>query len=316
MKNRYLVTGATGFVGSNITRFLLSRGEDVSILVRNKLLNWRLRDSIDKVTIYESDLQGKELGNILDVCRPTIVIHTAAYGALPQHDANSHEIFQTNLYGLVNLLQTIKKQKIHRFINTGSSSEYGIKDHPMKESDILVPINDYGVSKAAATLYAQKEALIDLLPVVTLRLFSPYGYYDDPSRLIPYTIYQALKNKPIKLNSPTNVRDFLFIEDVIKAYTLAESGAVSSGEVFNVGSGTQHTVKEIVEMIMSITHSRSEVLWGERSPQKRQIEPSVWRADLQHVTEGLHWEPQTSIIEGISKTIQWIKENGSYYEKS
>ena len=132
----------------------------------------------------------------------------------------------------------------------------------MKESDMITPVNDYGITKAAATLFCQKEAIRNNLPIITFRLFSPYGYFEDKSRLIPLVIASALKNQSIELSSPNNVRDFIFIEDVVDAYIKAIDSESNPGEIYNISSGEQHQISDVVSLILQITNSNSKIVWG------------------------------------------------------
>lgn len=314
MSDKYLITGATGFIGTCLTRFLVENDQDVSLLVRDRALNWRLRDISGKLHIYESDILNPDLEQLIEKIKPNIVFHLSAYGSLASDKVDINSILDINIKGLINLINALKRQNLKIFVNTGSSSEYGIKNIPMKETDVLNPINDYGVSKAAATLYGQKAAIIDSLPIVTYRLFSPYGFFEDKNRLIPSVIYNALKNKPINLTSPSNVRDFVFIDDVANAYVAAVNGIIKPGDIFNIGSGQQHSVKEIVDIVMEITGSKSEIKWNALELQKRQIEPKTWRADVEHAKKDLKWEAKTSLYDGLQKTVSWLKNNMSYYE--
>lgn len=314
MNDSYLITGATGFIGSCLTRFLVSQGENVHILVRNKALNWRLEDIKDSLNIYECDILDNDLTSIVAKIKPTVVFHTAAYGAIPTEQIERNALFATNIMGLVNLIDSLKKEKIRKFVNTGSSSEYGIKEEAMKESDVLSPINDYGISKAAAALYAQKVGITEALPIVTLRLFSPYGYYDEKNRLIPYVISHALKNEPIKLTNSHNVRDFIHIDDVIAAYVATLQANIRPGDTINIGSGEQHAIGEIVDTVISIIKSKSEVQWNAMQPQSRQIEPKVWKANIDIAKEKLQWHPKILLVDGLQKTIEWSKNNMSFYE--
>src|SRR6185437_9704455 len=151
MKRKIFVTGATGFVGSWLVRRLVSNHEDVSVLVRDKKLTKRLSEISDKITIYEGDLQSSSLNEIVSKIKPTIVFHLAAHGALPGQKVAIQDVIDVNLNGLINLIDVAKKHNVKLFVNTGSSSEYVVKEKPMKETDHHAPINDYGVSKSAAT---------------------------------------------------------------------------------------------------------------------------------------------------------------------
>jgi nucleoside-diphosphate-sugar epimerase len=307
MKRKILVTGATGFIGSWLVRKLIEQGESVSIIVRNKKLNSRLSNISHKLHVYECDLQDPGLEKVVDTIKPNIVFHLAAYGALPGQKVTIQELIDTNVNGLINLINVTKKHKLQLFVNTGSSSEYGVKNNSMNEFDILLPINDYGVSKAAATLYAQKIALTELLPIVTLRLFSPFGYQDDVNRLIPFVIAKALVNEPIALSSQQNVRDFIYIEDVVSAYLAILEKKVAPGEIINIGSGQQHSVYAIVRQIIRITKSKSKLEWNTMPKQSRQIEPKKWHADIQKAKKLLQWSPKYTLQQGLEKTIEQYK---------
>lgn len=94
-------------------------------------------------------------------------------------------LIETNIVGTINLINACKEVGFDYFINTGSNSEYGEKDHSMKESDLLEPNNEYGITKAAATMYCSYMGKKEQLPIYTFRLFAVYGYFEDTTRLIP-----------------------------------------------------------------------------------------------------------------------------------
>jgi len=312
MKNTYLVTGATGFIGANITRALVKKGEKVNIIVRNRKLNWRLTDIASKIHIYETDILSPSLSFILDNIRPDYIFHMAAYGVLPSEN-DTHKMVDVNIKGTINLIEAIKKNPFRLFINTGTSVEYGIKDGKMKESDILVPINDYGITKAATTLYCQKEAIRNKLPIITFRLFTPFGFYEDKNRLVPSAILSALRNQAINVSVPGSVRDFIFIDDVVSAYFQATQKKIVPGLTLNIGSGKKHTIGSIVNSIKKITKSHSKVVWGAVKSQERFIEPKKWEADISLSRKLLQWEPKYSLGQGLEETIEWFSQNQKLY---
>lgn len=314
MEDKYLITGATGFIGSCLTRELVKQKKDVNIIVRSKDVNWRLGDIKQKLNIYECDLRDdKLLSQIVDKIKPTYIFHLAAYGSLPTEN-DIYDMIDINIKGTSNLINALKKNKFKLLINTGSSSEYGIKNSKMNEKDILEPINNYGISKASATVLAQKEAKINSLPVINFRLFSPYGSYEDKSRFIPFVILSALKNKSISLNNPHNVRDFLYVGDVVQAYLQAITISAKFGEIYNIGSGSQHTTENVVNTIVKLLKSSSVLEWGKVKNQQRQIEPSLWEADTSKAERELSWKATTSLENGLLQTLNWFKENIMLYE--
>lgn len=312
MKDRFLITGATGFIGACLIRELVSQKKHVSVIVRDKRLNWRLDDIASKLDIYECDLLSKSLDTVVARIIPTYIFHLASYGSLPSENIIT-QMIDVNIRGTINLINATKKHRFKLFINTGSSSEYGIKNRKMKESDIIAPVNDYGVTKAAATLFCQKEAIRNNLPIITFRLFSPYGYFEDKSRLIPSVIVSALENQSIELSSPNNVRDFIFIEDVVDAYIKATESKSNPGEIFNIGTGKQHQISNVVNLVLQITNSNSKIVWGKAKKQTRQVEPKKWEADISKTEKILKWRPKNELHAGIEKTIKWFRKHLNLY---
>lgn len=313
MEDRYFVTGATGFIGSNVVRALVARKKNVSILTRKKRISPRLADIDGKFTQYTCDLTKQSLENIVDRIRPTIIFHFAAFGVNPW-ETNLEKMIDTNIRGTHRLITSVKKYGFRLFVHTGTSSEYGVKNHPMRETDYLEPVNDYGVTKAAATLLCTKMSVIDHLPIMTFRPFSPYGYYEHQRRLFPSVVGEAISGNPIKVSVPSHVRDFVFIEDVVDAYMSVVGKRIPPGEIFNIGGGREHSVGEVVNKIIRISKSTSKVVWGAVDNQGRQVESSMWQADITKAKKMLGWRPQVSLDEGIKKMVPWMQTHTEHYE--
>lgn len=309
---KILITGATGFIGANLVLYFIKRNASITIFTRKASNKWRIRNSIKDITYYSVDLlDGEKLGSVVLKIKPEIILHTAVYGGYPFQN-ESEKIIKTNFTGTINLLNACRKTGFELFINTGTSSEYGIKTKPIKESDLLEPINEYGASKAASTLYCQAVAKKEDRAIVTLRLFSPYGYYEDSARLVPSVILSCLRYEDPKLASPNSVRDFIFIEDVINAYCkVIENMHKAKGLIFNIGGGAQYSAGEVVKKVVKLTGSKVVPKWG--SINNIRLEPKCWQADVEKAKEILNWQPEYNLDQGLEKNIDWFKINMKEY---
>jgi len=306
-----LITGATGFVGSCLMHNFINGNREVHIIKRKQSNIWRIKDILNRALIHNVDIiDSVNLEKLIKNIKPDIIFHTATYGGYPsQKDIN--KIIQANIIGTVNLVNACSKVGFDIFVNTGSSSEYGLKFKPMLETDLLEPVNDYGVAKAAATLFCQAKAKSEKLPIATLRLFSPYGYYEEPTRLVPSVIRSCLLGENPKVSLPNSVRDFIFIEDVIDAYMNVIETPDIGGQIFNVGYGQQYAVGDVVNKIIKFTGNKVKPEWG--SIPKRPNEATIWQANIFKSKDILNWEPRYSIDEGLKKTVKWFEKNTSLY---
>lgn len=313
MKKKILITGASGFVGASLTRKLLEDGNEVHIISRKSSNLWRLGDILKEIQIHNVDLMNnEEISKLSKNINVDIVYHLATYGGYHfQSDAN--KIVDTNLIGTWNLFKAFSDNGIEMFVNTSSSSEYGEKFEPMDEEMNVKPNNLYGATKASATILCSTYAMLNKIPLVTLRLFSPYGAYDAKSRLIPTLIVSSLLNKDIQLTSKDSKRDFIFIDDVVNAYLSVNDLNNKFGEVYNVGSGKQYTVEEIANKVINIIGNDSvNVNWG--NDFNRQYEPQMWVSDINKIYKDAKWRPQYDIDKGLKDTINWFRENIEFYK--
>lgn len=315
MKN-IIITGASGFVGSYLTRKLLEHGNNITIFVRKQSNLWRLEDILSQLDVRIVDMGDIDSLKInINQIKPNLVYHLATYGAYPsQQDLTT--VIQNNVLYSINLMSALENcSSLMRFINFGSSSEYGVKTKPMKESHITEPQIPYGIAKVAQSLFAQYFSKQRRVPIVTLRLFSVYGPYEEPGRLIHDIFMAIIKKQPLRLSSPTPRRDFIHLDDVINAIKNASEISSIDGEIFNVGSGNDYSIGEIVKLACMITKTNLEILWG--SDEKKRIfdTDSTWVADIQKTKQLLHWKPNISLEEGLLKTYQWYTDNINVYKK-
>lgn len=309
-----LVTGATGFVGANLTRRLIKEGHEVHVLIRSGKPNWRLENIKSALKIHHSDLSNKEiLKHTIQEIQPTYVFHLATYGGFPsQQDISS--IISTNIIGTVNLLSALEGcPSLMKLVNTGSSSEYGMKTKPMREDDILNPYTPYAVAKAAQSFFVSVAAYKKLVPALTLRLFSVYGPYEESGRLIADIMCALISKKSLKLSAPNPKRDFIFIEDVVEAYLQAALSRCDNGEIINIGGGKDYSIQEAAELAMGLSGSIVPIVWG--SVPARSFEATRWISDISKAAEILEWKPKYDFRSGLAETKKWFEANMHLYAK-
>jgi nucleoside-diphosphate-sugar epimerase len=307
------ISGISGFVGAGLARHLLAEGVEVHGMVRGSSNLWRLEDIKNDIHLHIGDLLNKDsVTRAIKTTKPDVIFHLAVYGAYPtQKDADL--ILSTSLLSTLHLLNAAKEAGVGMVVNTGSSSEYGTKDHPMREDELIEPNSYYAVGKAAQTLLCQQFARQEKLPIVTLRLFSVYGPYEEPGRLVPTVIQHALAGKDVPVADPRIARDFIYLEDVVVAYSLAAKKPELSGEVFNLGTGTQRTLLELVDAIIAITDSRAKPAVG--AYEKRSFDTYTWVGDMKKTGSLLGFTPRYTFQEGLVKSVAWFTEHGAYYNK-
>ena len=300
---RVLVTGAGGFVGASLARRLLADGHAVHVLTRAEEIGWRLADVADDLQCHAVDLRDDTaLQTALSAVRPEVIYHLATHGAYPQQ-TDADRIIQTNILGTWNLLKASGHLDYEVFVNTGSSSEYGFKDYAMRETDVLEPNSYYAVAKCAQTLLCQHVALTERRPITTFRLFSVYGPYEEPTRLIPTLIRCCLASEPLTLVQPDTARDLVFVDDVVDAYRRTDELGRLSGEIINIGTGVQSTVEQVVDLILQHTGARVACHWG--AMPARIWDAKTWVADCTKSARLLRWRPRTSLADGLARTVSW-----------
>src|SRR3990167_1572607 len=313
MNNNVLITGPTGFVGSHLAKELFQRDYSVHVLIRKGSDVSRLKSNLPMSMIFhvhEVDLSDQtKLFKIVKKINPSIIYHFAAnpaYGDWSVRKRADKDI-QTNIVGTWNLLREISECDYDLFVNAGSSSEYGFKNVAMNENDILEPNSYHSFAKAAQTNLVHTYGLVEKRPVITLRLFSVYGPFEKQTRLIPAVINACLNKESLKLSSPTVVRDFVFVKDVIDLCMKIDELKKHTGQVFNVGTGKQTSIGEVVDIASSLTGYRPECLLNE---DKRSWDTQNWVADCTKTEKILGWKHSTDIESGLKKTIEWMTTYG------
>jgi nucleoside-diphosphate-sugar epimerase len=303
---RVLITGGTGFVGANLTRRLLADGHAVHLLVGAGHRTWRLAGVLGDLVRHEADLRDADaVRRGVAAARPDWVFHLAAHGAYSwQTDAPA--ILATNVLGTVHLVEACRQTGFEVFVNTGSSAEYGWKDHAPAEDEWLEPNSAYAVGKASATLYCRQAARAARLSIPTLRLYSVYGPYEEPNRFMPALVVYGLEGTYPPLADPDIARDYVHVNDVVDAYLrVATNPPDDPGAVYNLGTGVQTTLRQAVEAAAGLFRYREKPVWG--SMPNRGWDTTVWVAEARKGRRELGWQPRFTLADGLRAFRAWFE---------
>jgi dolichol-phosphate mannosyltransferase len=234
------------------------------------------------------------------------VFHLAAHGAYPEQ-TDWRKMVRTNVAGTAALVEACLRTGFEAFVHAGSSSEYGFKDHAPGEDEAPEPNSPYAFTKAAATHHCSHVARSQRVPLVTLRLYSVYGPFEEPTRLIPTLIRHGLRGELPPLVNPEICRDFVHVDDVCEAFILAARGAREPGTVYNVGSGVQVRLREVVDLARRLLNVTEEPRWG--SMQDRRWDTTIWVADARRIRRELGWQPRHTLEDGLRLTVEWVRSH-------
>ena len=300
MKN-ILVIGGTGFIGFHFVKEATRRGFKITSISLKKPHKKRY---VKNVVYIKSDisnlkvLKKKVRGNF------DYVVNAGGYGQHPDFGKKGSELFKSHFYGLINLLDVLSLNRIKKFVQIGSSAEYGKARSPLKENMECYPRTPYSITKLFCTkllriLYQEKK-----IPITVLRLFQVYGPNQDGNRILPYLIKNSLKNKSFKTTKGLQVCDFCFIDDVIEAIFKCFKSKKSTGEVINIGSGKPVQIKKIILMVKKIIGKGNPIIGSLKY--KKGINMSNYPS-IQKAKSKLSWSPKVKLFEGIENTIKSYK---------
>ncbi|GAB4469401.1 MAG: hypothetical protein Kow00124_04520 [Anaerolineae bacterium] len=293
---RVVVTGGTGFIGAHLVRRLVQEGAQVTIFARHTSERSRILDVADAVKLREVDI--RSAGAVTEAVtrsRPEVVFHLAAEGVT--NPFLSHEIaLDVNLYGTLNVIRAAAGAGASRIIHTGTSYEYGDK----AATGELDPISSYAASKAAAWAFSHMYYRTQGWPIVCLRLFQVYGPGQEGT-LIPSAIEAAFHGQSFPTTQGEQVRDWVYIDDVIEAYIRAAVVEGVEGATFDIGTGRGTTVRQVVENIFSRFEGAQPVI-GALPYRPGEIASLIARTD--EVEARLGWQAAVPLNEGLTRTIQ------------
>jgi dTDP-glucose 4,6-dehydratase len=314
---RVLVTGAGGFIGSHLVERLVSLGARTTALVRyNSAGSWGW---LDKSPIKD-DLK-VVLGDIRDqdstqraVEGIDIVFHLAALIAIPYSYHAPLSYVRTNVEGTLNILQSAMRGDVDLVIHTSTSEVYGTaRSVPINEGHPLQGQSPYSATKIGADKIVESFNLSFGLPVVTVRPFNTYGPRQSGRAVIPTIVTQALANEAIRLGNISPTRDLNYVDDTVEGFIKAAESSKAVGEVINLGTGREISIGELAATILRTMGKDLQVITDSERVRPGGSEVERLCADANKARELLGWEPKHSLEEGLTRTVEWIRENNERF---
>ena len=304
LKGPIFVFGASGFIGANLFNDIFKIRKDCYALTHDATKAWRLKLlNVPFENIIHCDiLSDNSVREVFDRYKPQTLFNLAAYGAYSKQ-SSVNLTYETNVIGTANILQNCTKETV--YIHAGSSSEYGFNCTAPKETDRVEPNSHYAVSKVSAAYLLEYYARVFELKTLNLRLYSIYGYWEEPDRLIPKLVESVRQGELPSLVSPDISRDFVFIEDCVEAFLDAalKINSTTSGKSYNIATGRKTTIGDLVETSRQTFGIKQEPKWGSMSNRKWDL--AEWFGNPDAFETDFGWKAKTSLEEGLSKTKAW-----------
>jgi len=311
---KILITGGTGFIGSAIVNKLTSYYDDINIISKPNDNFWRI-ENIRKCSIYRVDLANfKAIEKCVKKINPEIVFHLAGYISFERNLEAFDKCFRINYQNTKNLLLSLNNVEYDLFINTGTAMEYGNNKPPFKESFREDPISPYSASKVFATKYCELLANLYDKPIITVRPTITYGPRQIGRLLIPWLIFSGIEGEPLDLTPCEQIRDFIYIEDVVDAYIqLSENyQKIKNERIFNISSGKGIKILTIIDIIRNVLKDTNFKV-GEKA--YRSGEPMEIYASIDKIKNITGWYPKWTIKDGLESTLNWWLNNRSIWTK-
>jgi UDP-glucose 4-epimerase len=299
-----LVTGAGGFIGRALALSLSAGGENVVATVRP---GSRAAASLPRqIEVIPCDLtDARALRALVSRTRPTRCVHAAAIGAR-RRCLDLDLLLDSNVRATAVLADALADVGAERLVTIGSSSEYGTPAGPMSESLAAEPLDLYGVSKLAGGAVAGAIGRARGLAVLHLRLFSVYGPGEAPERLVSALVHALAARRPIDLSEGRQVRDFIFVDDVVGAVRRALAAPARACDTLNVGTGVETSVRELALLACRIADADEALLRFGVLPE-RGDERVSYRADTRKASTVLGWSATTTLAAGLRTTFEIVR---------
>jgi UDP-glucose 4-epimerase len=301
-----LVTGGAGFIGSHLVRALLERGDQVRVLDN---LSTGLRENLTDldITLIQGDIRD------LNIVRQAIsgvnhIYHLAALISVSASMEDPLDCYAVNLNGSLNILWAAHQAGASRVILTSSAAIYGDIDKRVDENVKIRPLSPYASSKLAMEQAAQLFASTSSLPTVSLRCFNVYGPRQSPdspyAAVIPIFIHEMLEGRPPTIHGDgEQTRDFVFVEDVVRAFILATEMEEAHGDAFNIGGGASISILDLAYTLQQLIPDGLDPIYAP----SRLGDIRFSEADITRAESALGYRPTIDLKEGLQITVEWFQ---------
>lgn len=308
MSTKILVTGGAGFIGSHLVDRLIQEGNEV--IVVDNLSTGKRKNVNKKAQFYKMDIQSKRIERVFRNERPLIVVHLAAQMSVRHSTDDPGFDAQVNILGTINVLEHAVKQGVRKVTFASSGGVvYGEQEiFPAAESHRTEPLSPYGISKLAGEKYLAYYASATGLRYVALRFANVYGPRQDSegeAGVVAIFSKQMLDGgQPIVNGTGKQTRDFIYVDDVVEAILVTLGEDVQG--IYNVGTGQETTINECYGIIKSLTNCQCKELYGaaKKGEQFRSV------LDVTKLREVFGWDPQVTLQEGLTRTVDFFRETG------
>ena len=305
---KYLVTGGAGFIGSHIARTLLQQGGQVRIL--DNFSSGKRENLKDlEVEILEGDL--RDVSKVAQAIKGVeIIFHEAAFVSVPESMEKPQECFDVNITGTSILFDAARKAGVRRVVIASSAAVYGDSDAmPLVEETPLRQLSPYAVSKRVAEMYAELFTHQFGLEVAALRYFNVYGPRQRPDSMyaaaVPIFIRCMLDNKPITIfGDGGQTRDLVNVRDVVQANLLASEHPDAPGQIFNVCTGVETRVLDLIDILYQIFPDAPKHIHAE--PRLGDIYRSI--GTPKKIVDTLGFKPQVTLADGLFEAVEEMRK--------
>jgi len=309
--SKFIITGGAGFIGSNIAKSLVERGDTVKV-IDNLTTGYKknLDEIIDKIEFIQNDIRDLDMLQ-KEFAGFDYVLHQAALASVPWSVADPIMTNQNNIDGTLNVLVAARDQKLKRVVFASSSSVYGeaIEEYKI-ESLPANPLSPYALHKLSGEIYAKLFHQLYGLETVCLRYFNVFGPQQDPnsqySAVIPKFIGAMLKGQqPVVFGDGEQSRDFTYVANNVEANIMAAESSRGAGEVMNIACGNSITLNELIRLINQELSKDIKPIYQE--PRAGDIKYS--KANIDKAEKVIGYKPKINFEEGLKETIKWYQNS-------